>query len=112
LLDLLTAADAAAARGAPPGAPPLVLAGDINWGTFDLQKLQGHCWSTRAAHSLEVKRTQVHRVVARAASHSAFARRTTPHHAAPRRTTPHHAAPRNMRSARSSSGRRRSRRAH
>ena len=44
VLDLLAAADAAAARGAPAGtpagAPPLVLAGDINWGTFDLQQLQ------------------------------------------------------------------------
>lgn len=58
LLDLLAAADTAAARDAPPGAPPLVLAGDINWGTFDLQALEGHCWSTRAAHSLGSKHTQ------------------------------------------------------
>ena len=32
--------------------------GDINWGTFDLQALEGHCWSTRAAHSLGSKHTQ------------------------------------------------------
>ena len=48
LLRLTTATDAAATsvpgrEGSADG--PLVFAGDINWGTWNLTSLQGHCWA-------------------------------------------------------------------
>ena len=63
MLRLLDALDAAAAPGGGGGGSsgdeaPLVVAGDINWGTIDLGKLEGHCWSTRPAESLVWKRRQ------------------------------------------------------
>ena len=68
MLRLLDALDAAAAvpggggggggGGSSGDAAPLVVAGDINWGTIDLSKLEGHCWSTRPAESLVWKGRQ------------------------------------------------------
>ena len=36
----------------------LHFAGDVNWGTFDLTRLHGHCWSMLPLGSLQFKPSQ------------------------------------------------------